>query len=100
VDAAVATAALLESIAQIIVSALLIAVLWQLVRVLESLRGIAERLRRGSELLERDMLRARQKIIAESFNISATIKTLLRAFAPLRRRSKKEGETTAKDSSG
>ncbi len=91
-----ATVALLHSIAEVIISILLVAVLWYLVLVLKNVQDISERLRRGSERVEHDLFLIRQKVVSGGSELWSDLKTFLHSFTRFKKGPLKEKKDTDK----
>ncbi|MFZ2719352.1 MAG: hypothetical protein WAZ27_00610 [Minisyncoccia bacterium] len=93
-DGLISIALLLEAVAQLVISVLLIAVLWYALGVLKNLRAISERVERGSAIVSNDLYEFHAAIKSESAALWYWIKSMAQrvphAFASPDRKSSKK----------
>lgn len=93
-DGLISIVVLLEAVAQLVISALLIAVLWYAFGVLKNLRAISERINRGSAIVSDDFYAFHSAVKSESAALWRGFKTMMsrapHAFGSAKKKSPKK----------
>ncbi|OGG59803.1 hypothetical protein A2765_04420 [Candidatus Kaiserbacteria bacterium RIFCSPHIGHO2_01_FULL_56_24] len=101
-DGLVSFAIVLGALAQFVIAALLIVVLWYLILILRDIRDITDRLRRGSELIAGDLSRFRRAVYDESEALWSSLKAFVKYLPQVlgfagKKRARKAKQETEKD---